>query len=39
MQIEECYNNGLESLRVLKRQVTVGNMYKTDKLVIEMNKK
>ncbi|XP_014217443.1 LYR motif-containing protein 4 [Copidosoma floridanum] len=38
-KIEDCFKKGLESLEVLKRQVTIGNLYKTDKLVIELNKR
>ncbi|XP_032453210.1 LYR motif-containing protein 4B [Nasonia vitripennis] len=38
-KIDDCYKRGLESLDVLRRQVTIGNLYKTDKLVIEVNQK
>ncbi|XP_058801293.1 LYR motif-containing protein 4 [Phymastichus coffea] len=38
-QIQECYRKGLESLEMLKRQVIIGNLYKTDKLVIEIKQK
>ncbi|XP_014234184.1 LYR motif-containing protein 4 [Trichogramma pretiosum] len=38
-KINEFYNKGLESLEMLKRQVLIGNLYKTDKLVIEMKNK
>lgn len=38
-QVEDCYKKGLESLESLKRQVLIGNLYKTDKLIIEVERK
>ncbi|XP_060821265.1 LYR motif-containing protein 4 [Bombus pascuorum] len=34
-EINECYNRGLESLQMIKRQVTIGNLYSTRPLIIE----
>ncbi|OAD57090.1 LYR motif-containing protein 4 [Eufriesea mexicana] len=34
-KIDECYNKGLETLQVIKRQVTIGNLYSTRPLIIE----
>lgn len=34
-KINECYNRGLESLQIIKRQVTIGNLYSTRPLIIE----
>ena len=36
--IEENYKKGLESLEVIKRQALIGNLYKTEPLVIELKK-
>lgn len=36
--IEQALSKGEEYLKLLKRQVTIGNLYKTDPLVIEVNK-
>ncbi|XP_034935977.1 LYR motif-containing protein 4 [Chelonus insularis] len=33
--IEECYQKGLESLEVIKKQVIIGNLYSTRPLIIE----
>lgn len=37
-KIQDFYKKGLESLEVIKRQALIGNLYKSKKLVIEMNK-
>ncbi|XP_011500138.1 PREDICTED: LYR motif-containing protein 4 [Ceratosolen solmsi marchali] len=37
-KIQDCYVKGLQSLETIKRQVIIGNLYKTNKLVIEMDK-
>ncbi|XP_071864861.1 LYR motif-containing protein bcn92 [Bombus fervidus] len=34
-EINKCYNRGLESLQIIKRQVTIGNLYSTRPLIIE----
>lgn len=34
-KINECYNKGLESLQIIKRQITIGNLYSTRPLIIE----
>ncbi|KOC68963.1 LYR motif-containing protein 4 [Habropoda laboriosa] len=34
-RINECYMKGLEELEVIKRQVTIGNLYSTRPLIIE----
>lgn len=36
--IENCYKKGIESLELIKRQVTIGNLYSTRPLVIETKK-
>ena len=35
-QIQEVFQNGLEELRMLKRQGTIHAMYHTDPLVVEV---
>lgn len=34
-RMNECYRKGLEALDVIKRQVTIGNLYSTRPLIIE----
>lgn len=36
-EIQNCHAYGLESLELIKRQVLVGNLYKTPQLVIEVD--
>jgi len=33
--IKSCINEGMNNLEIIKRQVIIGNLYKTDKLIIE----
>ncbi|KAF2885233.1 hypothetical protein ILUMI_20952 [Ignelater luminosus] len=35
IQIKQQINKGYDNLEIIKRQVLIGNLYKTDKLVIE----
>ncbi|CAK9821149.1 LYR motif-containing protein 4 [Anthophora plagiata] len=37
-RISECYTKGLEDLEMIKRQVTIGNLYSTRPLIIETQK-
>ncbi|CAL7934724.1 unnamed protein product [Xylocopa violacea] len=34
-RINECYNKGVESLEIIKRQVVIGSLYSTRPLIIE----
>lgn len=34
-KLNDCFNHGLESLEIIKRQVAIGNLYMTRPLVIE----
>lgn len=36
-QIQEVFQNGLEELRMLKRQGTIHSMFHTDPLVVEVS--
>ena len=37
-KIDKCCRHGQEALQVIKRQVTIGNLYSTRPLIIETNK-
>ncbi|XP_043462484.1 LYR motif-containing protein 4 [Leptopilina heterotoma] len=34
-KLNDCFNHGLKSLEIIKRQVAIGNLYLTRPLVIE----
>lgn len=34
-KLNDCFNHGLKSLELIKRQVAIGNLYLTRPLVIE----
>lgn len=34
-KLKDCFNHGLDSLEIIKRQVAIGNLYLTRPLVIE----
>lgn len=38
-EIQQCYTKGQEALQMIKRQVTLGNLYGTRPLVIETKSK